>query len=164
MGDRADRTDRRLWLALVVLTLVGTGIATYLTYVHYRGLSPICAIDDGCEKVQSSRYAKVAGVPVPLLGLIGYVAILASLFVRGEWARLATAGMAIGGFAFSVYLTSLELFQIHAICQWCVGSANVMTSLAVLATIRALRAPDDEPYEDAAEPRARLADAEGEPA
>ncbi|HET6448172.1 MAG TPA: vitamin K epoxide reductase family protein [Conexibacter sp.] len=159
-----DRTDRTLHSTLVVLALIGLGIATYLTYVHYRGLSPICAINEGCEKVQSSRYAKVGGVPVPLIGLVGYVAILASLFVRGEWARLATSGMALGGFAFSVYLTSLELFQIHAICQWCVGSAIVMTAIAVLATIRALRAPDEELADDDAEPQARLVDPEGEPA
>jgi len=159
-----DRPDRTLHVTLVVLALVGIGIAGYLTYVHYRGLSPICAINQGCEKVQSSRYAKVGGVPVPLIGLIGYVAILASLFVRGEWARLATAGMAIGGFAFSVYLTSLELFKIHAICQWCVGSAIVMTSIAVLATIRALRMPDDL-LDDAADPQSdRLMEPEGEPA
>jgi uncharacterized membrane protein len=159
-----DRTDRTLHRALIVLALVGIGIAGYLTYVHYRGLSPICAINEGCEKVQSSRYAKVGGVPVPLIGLIGYVAIFASLLVRGELARLATAGMAIGGFAFSVYLTSLELFQIHAICQWCVGSAIVMTAIAVLATIRALRAPGDGLLDDADEPHRRLLEPEGEPA
>lgn len=131
--------DRALHRALLVLALAGIGIATYLTYVHYRGLSPICAINEGCEKVQSSRYAKVGGVPVPVIGLVGYVAILASLLVRGEAARLATAGMALGGFAFSVYLTSLELFQIHAICQWCVGSAVLMTALMLVTGLRFLR-------------------------
>ncbi|HEX4804643.1 MAG TPA: vitamin K epoxide reductase family protein [Conexibacter sp.] len=159
------RRDRTLQRAMIVLTLVGIGIASYLTYVHYKGLSPICALNQGCEKVQSSRYAKVGGVPVPLIGLIGYVAILVSLLVRGELARLATAVMTIGGFAFSVYLTSLELFRIHAICQWCVGSAIVMTSLAVLATIRVLRAPGDgapgaHPVERDVAP---LGDPEGEP-
>jgi uncharacterized membrane protein len=157
VGDRTDSTLRR---TLVVLALVGIGIAGYLTWVHYEGLSPICAINDGCEKVQSSRYAKVGGVPVPLVGLIGYVAILGSLLVRGELARLATAMMAIGGFAFSVYLTALELFEIHAICQWCVGSAIVMTAIALLATIRALRAPGD-PLDD---PYRRLVEPKGEPA
>jgi len=155
--------DRALHRALLLLALAGIGIAAYLTYVHYRGLSPICAINEGCEKVQSSRYAKVGGVPVPLIGLAGYVAIFASLLVRGEAARLATAGMALGGFAFSVYLTGLELFEIHAICQWCVGSAIVMTSIAVLATIRALRAPDD-PTAETDEPHASLLEPEGEPA
>jgi len=156
-------TDRVLHRVLVVLALVGIGIAGYLTYIHYRGIAPICAINEGCEKVQSSRYAKVGGVPVPLLGLVGYVAILASLLVRGEAARLATAGMALGGFAFSVYLTSLELFRIHAICQWCVGSAIVMTAIAVLATIRAVRAPD-ELLDSARELHVTGLEPEGEPA
>jgi len=136
-------SDRTLHRALLILTFVGIGIAGYLTYVHYRGLSPICAINQGCEKVQSSKYAKVGGMPVPLIGLIGYLGILGSLLVRGELARLATAGLAIFGMLFSGYLTFLELFRIHAICQWCVGSAITMTAIAVLATIRALRAPDD---------------------
>jgi uncharacterized membrane protein len=149
--------------ALVVLALVGVGIASYLTYVHYEGLSPICAVGHGCEKVQASRYAKVGGVPVPLIGLVGYIAILISLFVRGEVARLATAGMAIGGFAFSVYLTSLELFEIHAICQWCVGSAIVMTAIAVLATIRALRIPGED-LSESEDVLAPMQDPEGEPA
>ena len=130
--------------------------------MHYNGLSPICAIGEGCEKVQSSRYAKVGGVPVPVIGLVGYVAILLSLLVRGELARLATAGMAIGGFAFSVYLTALELFEIQAICQWCVGSAIVMTAIAALATMRALRAPDGDLAHD--ESHRRLLEPEGEPA
>jgi uncharacterized membrane protein len=155
--------DRTLHRAMIVLTLVGIGIASYLTYVHYKGLSPICAINQGCEKVQSSRYAKVGGVPVPLIGLIGYLAIFVSLLMRGELARLATAVMTIGGFAFSAYLTSLELFQIHAICQWCVGSAIVMTALAVLATIRVLRAPEDEAVAGGAELHAPMGDPEGEP-
>src|SRR5690554_6854574 len=99
--------DRTLHAALIVLALAGIGIASYLTYVHYAGLSPVCTTG-GCVRVQASRYAKLAGVPVPLIGLIGYVAIFASLLVRGELARLATAFMAIGGFAFSVYLTYLE--------------------------------------------------------
>ena len=72
--------------------LVGLGIAGYLTYVHYAGLHPVCVASGGCETVQSSHYAKLAGVPVPLLGLIGYAAILGSLLVRGDTGRLATAG------------------------------------------------------------------------
>lgn len=140
-------SDRAVHRVLLVLTLIGIGIAGYLTYIHYRGFDPICAAGHGCEKVQNSEYAKLAGVPVPLLGLIGYVGIFASLLVRGtELVRLATAGMAYIGFAFSMYLTYREIWTIEAICQWCVGSAVVMTLIAIFATIRVLRAEDDEPY------------------
>ncbi len=155
--------DRRLQLPLLILTFVGIGIAGYLTYVHYEGLSPICAVGHGCETVQSSKYAKVGGVPVPLIGLVGYIGILGSLLVRGEMARLTTAAMAYVGVAFSAYLTSLELFKIHAICQWCVGSAVVMTLIAIVATIRVLRTHDDDGFEPSEE-LALPADAEHKPA
>lgn len=124
---------------LVALALLGTAIATYLTYVHYAGIEPVCT-SGGCEKVQSSDYAEVAGVPVALLGLVGYLSILGSLRVPGEAGRAATAGLALIGVSYSLYLTYLELFQIDAICQWCVASAVVMTTLAVASTARLLRA------------------------
>jgi uncharacterized membrane protein len=127
--------------AIAVLAVVGLGIAGYLTYVHYAGVHVLCAASGGCETVQTSSYAKLAGIPVPVLGLVGYAGILASLLHRGETGRLLTAGLALVGFGFSLYLTYLELFVIKAICQWCVGSAVVMTVIAVLAVIRLLRAP-----------------------
>ena len=40
------------------------------------------------------------------------------------------------GFGVSVYLTYLELFRIHAICQWCVGSAVLMTILFAVNSTR----------------------------
>jgi uncharacterized membrane protein len=79
-------------------------------------------------------------VPVALLGLIGYLAILASLlFLPDETSRLAIAFLALVGFGFSMYLTWAELFRIHAICQWCVGSATVMTLLAIVSVVRLVR-------------------------
>lgn len=138
-------SDRILHRILLVLTVIGIGIAGYLTYIHYRGFDPACTFG-GCERVQSSEYAKLAGIPVPYIGLAGYLGILGSLLMRGELARLATAGMAYVGFAFSLYLTYRELFTIRAICQWCVGSAIVMTLIAIVATIRVLRVEDEPSY------------------
>jgi uncharacterized membrane protein len=146
-------SDRAVHRTLLVLSLLGIAIAGYLTYVHYRGFTPACTFG-GCERVQNSEYAKVAGVPVPLIGLIGYLSILASLLVRGELARLATAGMAYIGFSFSLYLTYREIFTIRAICQWCVGSAIVMTLITIFATVRAWRAGEDGPYARSAAPTA----------
>jgi uncharacterized membrane protein len=135
-------SDRRLALAIAAVALVGVGVAGYLTYVHYAGIDPVCAGGGGgCHTVQSSAYAELAGIPVALLGLIGYVLILASgLLPPSELARFAGAAVALAGFGFSAYLTYRELFTIDAICQWCVASAVLMTLLAVLTTTRLIRA------------------------
>jgi uncharacterized membrane protein len=136
--------ERKLVIAIAVIALIGTAVATYLVYVHYAGIKPICAAGGGgCEKVQTSDYAKLAGIPVAVLGLAGYLAILASLLVRGDAGRFAGAAIALSGFGFSVYLTYREIFTIKAICQWCVGSAVLMPALAVLTTVRLLKAEPD---------------------
>jgi uncharacterized membrane protein len=131
--------ERRLTLATAALAVMGLAVAGYLTYVHYADVAPVCS-GGGCEKVQSSSYAELAGVPVALIGLIGYVAILGSLTLPGERGLLLGALLALVGFGFSLYLTYLELFEIDAICQWCVASAVVMTLLAGLCVARLLRA------------------------
>jgi uncharacterized membrane protein len=124
--------------AIRVLALAGIGVSGYLTYVHYAGIEPVCAASGGCERVQSSGYAELAGVPVALLGLAGYAAILATTFVGGEASRLAGASLALVGAGFSAYLTYLELFVIDAVCQWCVASALLMLALSVCAVARVL--------------------------
>jgi uncharacterized membrane protein len=134
-------TDRRLGVTIAALAVAGLAIAGYLTWVHYAGVRPLCLASGGCERVQSSRYAEVGGVPVAVVGVAGYLAILGSLAIGRDGGRLVTAFLAFGGVAFSAYLTYVELFTIEAVCQWCVASALVITSIAVLATIRAWREP-----------------------
>jgi uncharacterized membrane protein len=135
-------SDRALRTAGLVLAVLGVGVAGYLVYVHYADIDPVCNIAHGCRKVQASEYAELAGIPVALLGLLGYVTLLGALLVpQGETARMVAALVALVGFGFSMYLTYRELFTIDAICQWCVASAILMTGLAVVCTIRLLRAP-----------------------
>ncbi|MGI8430314.1 MAG: vitamin K epoxide reductase family protein [Solirubrobacteraceae bacterium] len=138
-GGAGVGADRRLRVAIAVLCLIGIGIASYLTYVHYEGLKVFCLTGGSCETVQSSRYAKLDGIPVAVLGLAGYVVILLSLIMRGDTGRASGFGIALIGFGFSMYLTYRELFTIKAICQWCVASAVLMTALAILTAVRALR-------------------------
>ena len=128
--------------ATAVLALAGIGIAGYLTWVHYNGLDPVCVGGGGgCEKVQASRWAELAGVPVAVLGLAGYVAILASLALPEEIGASVAAFISLVGFGFSAWLTYVELVKIDAICQWCVASAVVMTALALVSVARVLRRP-----------------------
>jgi uncharacterized membrane protein len=131
---------RALRITLIVLTLLGLAVASYVTYVHYAGIKPACTAGESCTKVQTSRYSELAGVPVALIGLIGYVAILATLLApEGENTRFALAALTVGGFAFSAYLTYRELFSIHAICEECASSAVIMTIMMCLSVWRFLR-------------------------
>jgi uncharacterized membrane protein len=127
--------------ASAAVALAGLAIAAYLTIVHYAGGEPVCAVAHGCATVQQSEYAHLAGIPVSLLGLLGYVAILASLARDGEPWRTTTAFLALAGFGFSAWLTYVEVVRLDAICIWCVGSAVCMTLLAVLSVGRVLSAP-----------------------
>jgi uncharacterized membrane protein len=126
---------------MIVLAAIGLGVAGYLTYIHYAGIVPLCGKGGGsCEKVQTSVYAEILGIPVPLLGLIGYILILVSLLIpQSETTRLATVILTGGGFAFSAYLTYREVFTLKMICEWCVSSAVIMTILMCLSVWRFLR-------------------------
>ena len=139
-------TDRLRTVAIAI-SVVGIAIAGYLTYVHYAGISPVCEIAHGCEKVQTSEWSKVAGIPVAVLGLLGYVGILAALLIPGETAATAAAGMALIGLGFSAYLTYREVFTIEAICIWCVASALLMAALAVVTVLRLARQAPPAPVE-----------------
>lgn len=134
--------DRRLQWASGILAVIGLGIAGYLTYVHYFALEPLC-LTGGCEQVQTSKYSELMGIPVALLGVIGYLLILGSLFMRGDLGRLLGLIFAFIGLGYSLYLTYLELFVIDAICQWCVASAIILVIITVIAAIRYLSPPEE---------------------
>jgi len=132
-----------LRITLGVLASAGLGIAGYLTYVHYAGLKPLCTAGGSCEKVQTSVYSELAGVPVALLGLLGYAAILGVLLSPdSETRRFTIMALTLVGFAFSAYLTYREVYSIHAICEWCASSAAILTVMAPLSVWRFL---DTEP-------------------
>jgi uncharacterized membrane protein len=132
-----------LLTAIIVLAVLGVGVAGYLVYVHYAKVSVLCVggshQHSSCLTVQSSSYAKLAGIPVALLGLIGYILILASLAIPGDGGRVIGFAIALAGFGFSMYLTYREIFTIKAICEWCVSSATLLMLLTVLTAVRYLR-------------------------
>jgi len=126
--------------AVAAVAVVGAAIAGYLTYVHYAHVAPICTTG-GCEKVQTSKYAELAGVPVAVLGLAAYAVVFALTFVRHELAAAAATLVALIGVGFSAYLLWAQLGPIDAICQWCIANDVTIAVLAALCVAWLLREP-----------------------
>jgi uncharacterized membrane protein len=130
----SEPTLRRI---IAFIAALGIGVATYITIADSGGGAPTClAGGGGCETVANSSYSHIAGVNVAVFGIVGYILILATAFFANDAARFAGFALALGGFGFSVYLTYLEIFNIEAICQWCVSSAVLMTILFLLNATR----------------------------
>ncbi len=129
--------ESTLRITAAVLGLLGLAVATYIAIVEAGGGSPVCvAGGGGCHTVAESEYAELAGINVAVLGIFGYISLLAATAVRGDVGRAAGLLFSLIGFGFSLYLTYLELWVIDAICQWCVASAVLMTALFLVSVVR----------------------------
>ena len=139
-ASRARAQPTRYEWAIPVLCLIGLVVAGYLAYVELAEVTAVCGPVGDCNTVQQSAYARLFGVlPIGVLGLIGYVAIIIAWGIERQGpalfkrlAALALVLMTLGGTLFSLYLTFLEPFVIGATCAWCVTSAILMTALLLL--------------------------------
>jgi uncharacterized membrane protein len=130
-------SDRRLRLVAAFVALAGVAVAGYLTRAHYGEGSLVCPVGGGCETVQESEYAEIAGIPVALLGLLAYAVLLALILWDTPLARLAAAALALTGLLFSGYLLVVQAFVIEAFCIWCLANDVVIApALAVLTAAR----------------------------
>lgn len=130
-------SDRFLRIGAAVVALAGLAVAGYLSWAHYADTSVICVAGGGCEKVQSSDYAELLGIPVAVLGFAAYATILALIAWDAPLARLGAASLALFGMLFSAYLLVVQAFVIEAFCIWCVvNDALIAPALAVLTALR----------------------------
>ena len=130
-------SDRTLRATAGLDALAGIGIAAYLTWVHHDEGALVCVAGGGCETVQQSSYAEIAGLPVALLGLASYAIVLGLIVWDTPYARLGAASLAVVGLAFSFYLLVLQLFVIDAVCVWCLANdVLIAPALAVLTALR----------------------------
>ena len=133
------RTDKLTWLSRG-LSLTGLAISSYLAWTYLHHQAPICvAGSQGCLKVEHSSYAWPGGIPMPLFGVAGYLALFVTACMHGERARLAGMVMAVFAVAASLGLTYLEIRVIHAICYWCVSSAVCASLHVVVNSARFVR-------------------------
>jgi uncharacterized membrane protein len=129
----------RLRAAIAGLALAGAGVAAYLVYARYAHVQIACSTG-GCETVQHSKYAKLAGIPVAVLGLGAYVAIFVTALTRQVEAAAIGTAIALGGLVFAVYLIVVQVAVIDAICQWCLASDAILFLLALACAERLRRA------------------------
>ena len=144
------KTLRKLYIASVVLALLGLTDATYLTLLKFTHHEAMCAGVGDCYTVNTSPYAEIHGVPIALLGALAYLAILGLLWLERHhpWGQaygtLAEFALIFAGVLYSAYLTYLEAEVIHAFCPYCLLSATILLFLLVLAIIRLLNEPPPE--------------------
>ena len=135
-------------MGAALLSLIGTLVATYL-YLFKLGLIPGLACGTGgCDTVQASPWATFAGLPVALIGVVGYLACLGLALIglqqegeRRHWSDALLLGGSAVGVLFTGWLTYAEAVLIDAWCRWCIGSAVIISLLCLCAFLgwRSLR-------------------------
>ena len=127
-------------LAITILAVLGIGASGYLTYSHFSGEPVYCGGASSCELVNSSRFAFIGPIPVAVLGLAAYIAILILSLIKSDeerqWPAILTFGVALIGVMFQWYLFYIEVAVLHALCYWCLASQTIITLIFILALPR----------------------------
>jgi uncharacterized membrane protein len=129
-------------MSAAVLSLLGLFLSVYLYLYKIGRIGSLACGAGGCETVQQSPWSRFAGLEVSLIGVAGYAGLLLVSLVALQpgpssrrWPTTLLLLLSGLGVAFTAYLTYLELFVIHAICRWCVGSAVIIFALLVVALL-----------------------------
>lgn len=120
---------------IMALALVGVYLAVRALQIHYStGLTP-CSINDvwDCGVVNRGPYSVIYGVPVALIGIVGY-SFLFVIEALKKWRIMAAASVAALGF--SLYLTRIEASILQTWCEYCVGSLITISLITLLAIIQ----------------------------
>ena len=129
-------------MSAAVLSLFGLFVSAYLYLYKIGRIGSLACGAGGCETVQQSPWSRFAGIEVSLIGMAGYAGLLLVSLVALQpgpstrrWPTSALLLLSGLGVAFTAYLTYLELFVIHAVCRWCVGSAAIIVAIFLLALL-----------------------------
>lgn len=138
------RTLRWQPLTSLVLSILGLGVATYLTITHFDKHALACVTNStfNCEEVTTSPQSEILGIPVAMLGLAFFVPMIALCLpvawrTAARWVHLARLVLALTGVGMIIYLISAELFVIKAICLWCSGVHIITFALFVVVVTSA---------------------------
>ena len=139
--------DKRLRQITIALTILGLLVATYMTIYKVTNNESMCIGSSGCSEVNASRYSEINGIPVAVLGVLGYAAILALLFLEQrpgilqQNGTMMFFGVSLLGFLFTLYLIYVEVALIKAYCPFCLASQAVMIVVFIISVMRLVRQP-----------------------
>ncbi len=137
--------DKKLYWGAIISAVAGAAVSIYMTIYKLTDNNSMCLGSGDCATVNASKYSEVYGIPLGVVGLIGYAGILLVLWLEKrhplgkEYGNLLAMGMSFSGFIYSLYLTYLELYVIKAICPFCVASAVAITLCFIFTFIRFVR-------------------------
>ncbi len=140
--------DKWIYRTSIALAALGMLVSIYMTIYKLTENPNMCLGNGGCSTVNASIYSEVSGIPVAVVGVGGYLAILALLLLENRIDFLKTNGsmagfaLALVGFLFTIYLIYVEIALIHALCPFCITSQVAMTILFILSVIRLVRQPN----------------------
>jgi uncharacterized membrane protein len=127
-------------MLMALIALIGVFVSLYLTLFKLGYIGTLACGTGGCETVQLSRWGDFLGLPVAAWGAVFYLIVLALSLAGTQQRYELSPGLSVAlllvtlwGLLFTAWLTYLELFRIHAICRWCVGSAVMVLLLFILA-------------------------------
>ncbi|HJT82115.1 MAG TPA: vitamin K epoxide reductase family protein [Chthoniobacterales bacterium] len=127
-----------LYTIAAILTLVGLAEATYLTVASLTGETVLCGGSTSCFQVLGSRFARLGGVPIALLGALAYyTAFSFATFAAFGYARARLFfNLTIGGmFLMTLWLLYAQAFLLHAFCRYCLFSAALVFVLAAIVVL-----------------------------
>jgi uncharacterized membrane protein len=139
--------EKRLQQITIALAIIGLLVSIYMTIYKLTSNEAMCIGSTGCSEVNASRYSEINGIPVAVLGVVGYAAILALLFLEqrpGFFQQNGTMmffGVSLVGFLFTIYLIYLEIALIKAYCPFCLASQAAMIAIFIISVIRLARQP-----------------------
>ncbi len=137
--------DKWLYRASVALVVLGLADSIYMTIYKIFDADAMCLGSGDCSTVNASRYSEVNGIPVALIGVLGYLAILAVHYFENrnrffeQNSALMIFGMALTGFLFTVWLIYVEVALLKALCPFCVTSQVAMTIIFMIAVMRLIK-------------------------
>jgi uncharacterized membrane protein len=139
--------DKRLKQVIVALSVLGLLVAIYMTIFKLTNNEKMCIGSGGCSIVNASGYSSVRGIPVAVFGILGYLSILALLYLENKPGFFQTNGsmlqftVTLAGFLFTLWLVYVEVALIKAYCPFCITSQISMTIIFILTVIRVIKQP-----------------------